>query len=144
MKTKITILLLLAVCIGFWAGSQLPRRHSTGTRENESDRSEALEMIKSIINSKVALAEIRKERMTNAVELLEFEIDCNVSSLWSLSQRGELGSTRALAIQALRDVKAYRANWPRAVIRDAGRTEGLSASEIQKTVDEAATILNNL
>src|SRR5437016_5183527 len=118
MKTKITILLLLALCIGFWAGSQLPCRHSTGTRENESDRSEALEMIKSIINSKVALAEIRKERMTNAVELLEFQIDCNVSSLWALSQRGELGSTRALAIQALRDVKAYRANWPRAVIRD--------------------------
>ena len=71
------------------------------------------------LNSKILLTEIREGRITNAIEILEFSIDCSIVEMEHSTNFDAV--TRQEAMQTLRALKEYRLVYPRkteAVIRE--------------------------
>jgi hypothetical protein len=81
--------------------------------------------------------------VSNAVEFLEFSIDCKLSVIGK-----KLGivntSTRELASQILKQIKDYRAQYPRKALIDLIRTRDLQDSDIDEITTEAAEVLKNV
>ena len=95
------------------------------------------------LQAKVVLTELRDGRLTNALELLEMQIDTSVIMIdYSLSKVS--GPEREAALGTLRSLKAYREAHPRqreAVIQDADKED---AEAMIQASQEASRILSDL
>ncbi|MEI2724701.1 MAG: hypothetical protein V9H26_14515 [Verrucomicrobiota bacterium] len=135
MRYLVTILLLLMVLVGCSRRSDISQR--------DPRRDILLHAQADALASKIVLTELRDGRLTNALELLEVQIDTSVimidHSLTNLS-----GPEREAALGTLRSLKAYREAHPRqreAVIRDADK-EG--AESLIQASQKASRILSDL
>ena len=95
------------------------------------------------LEAKIVLTELREGRSTNALELLEMQIDSSIIMIDdSLSKVS--GSERETALGTLRSLKAYRVAHPRqreAVIQDADKED---AEAMKQASQKASLILSDL
>ena len=135
MRYLVTILFVLMVLVGCSHKSDISQR------DRQSDI--RLHAQADALASKIVLTELRGGRLTNALELLEMQIDTSVimidHSLTNLS-----GPDREAALGTLRSLKAYRAAHPRqqeAVIQDAEKQD---AETLKQASQKASQILSDL
>jgi hypothetical protein len=95
------------------------------------------------LQAKIVLTELRDGHRTNALELLEMQIDTSVIMIdHSLSKVS--GPEREAALGTLRVLKAYREAHPRqreAVLQDVDKED---AAELIRAAQEASRILSDL
>lgn len=87
------------------------------------------------------LNEFRGQRPENGIELLEFEIDNNVSLLWNNLEKMD-ESTRSGSMTILNKIKQYREKYPRVIIGSSGNDD--LQEMIEKAKKEAEKILEQL
>jgi hypothetical protein len=95
------------------------------------------------LQAKIVLTELRDGRSTNALELLEMQIDTSIIMI-DHSLTNVSGAERGAALGTLRSLNAYRETHPRqreAVIQDAGKDD---AATMIKASQEASRILSDL
>ncbi len=135
MRYLVTMLFVLVVLVSCTRKSDIPQR--------DPQRDILLRAQSDALEAKIVLTELRDGRLTNALELLEMQIDTSIIMIdHSLSKVS--GQERDAALGTLRSIKAYREAHPRqreAVIRDADMED--SEALIQASRD-ASSILSNL
>ncbi|MFO1511324.1 MAG: hypothetical protein U1F83_00155 [Verrucomicrobiota bacterium] len=131
-------LIPVSLGLGWWMGSTTCRREL----EAKGKRRKVTQKMGELLHDRTILSEIRQARSSNALESLEFSIDCNVCGLWSQLE-GINGSPRDQALQTLKTIKLYRAQWPRIPQPDILASEDLPADEIKARADEATKILES-
>lgn len=131
MRYLLTTLFVLLAFAGCSCKSDNP--HSAILLRAEADALEA----------KIVLTELRDGRLTNALELLEMQIDSSIIIVdHSLSKMSD--PERNLALGTLRSLKAYREAHPRqreAVIQDADKED---ADEMIQGTEKASRVLSDL
>jgi len=138
MRYLITILFVLVVLAG------CSRKPDISQRDPQREQRDILLHAQSdALQAKIVLTELRDGHLTNALELLEMQIDTSVimidHSLPSLS-----ASERDEALGTLRLLKAYREAHPRrreAVIQDADKQD---TETLVQASQKASRILNDL
>lgn len=110
-----------------------PRKGATGGLRNFW----VLQKTGDALEKKILLTEIREGRLSNAVEAMEFSIDCAVVALWT----NAVTAADPLVLQTLRAIKEYRQKYPREIpVSEPG-----SEFEDPVTISKKATeILNRL
>ena len=138
MRYLVTILFVLVVLVG------CSRKQEVSQRDPQREQRDILLHAQSdALQAKIVLTELRDGHFTNALELLEMQIDTSVimidHSLPSLS-----ASERDEALGTLRVLKAYREAHPRqqeAVIQDADKQD---AETLKQASQKASQILSDL
>ena len=96
-----------------------------------------------LVGDLTVLKELRSKKIANALEFLEFSIDCKLSIIGN-----KLGavdpSTRELALTLLKRIKDYRSQYPRKVQIDFVKSEEMQTSEIEQITVEAAKLLASI
>jgi hypothetical protein len=135
MRYLVTILFVLVVLVG------CSRKPDVSQRDPQRDI--LLHAQSSALEAKIVLTELRAGRLTNALELLEMQIDTSVMMIdHSLSKFS--GPEREAALGTLRSLKAYREAHPRqreAVIQDADKED---AEAIMQASQKTSLILSDL
>jgi hypothetical protein len=139
----IVIIFLVLIPISFGLGWWVRAKASRSQMQSRSKRHRLSETMRELMHDKITLTEIREGRNSNAVESLEFSIDCQVSMLWHQVD-GASGSMRDQALQTLKIIKRYREQWPRNPVADVLASEDLPKEEILATAQEAVKILDGL
>jgi hypothetical protein len=94
------------------------------------------------LQAKIVLTELRDGHLTNALELLEMQIDTSIVMIDSLSHVP--GPERDAALDTLRVLKAYREAHPRqreAILQDADKED---VEEMNRATQKASRILSDL
>jgi hypothetical protein len=136
MKTKFTIFFFLGfamVLTSCWRKSE-----SAGP-----DKLNIFVMSKSMSDAlfaKILLTEIRADRLTNAIETLEFSIDCSVVEMEHTNHCD--AATQQQILQTLRLVKEYRQQYPRK--SEAVIGEGDELKQNLKTAQDAKDYLERV
>jgi hypothetical protein len=131
MRYLVTMLFVLVVLIGCSRKSDIPQR--------DPQRDILLHAQSDALEAKIVLTELRDGRLTNALELLEMQIDTSVIMI-----DHSLSKEREAALGTLRSLKAYREAHPRqreAVIQDADKED---AEAMIQASQEASRILSDL
>lgn len=135
MRHLIAISFVLVVLVGCSRKSDVCRR--------DLQRDILLHAQSDALEAKIVLTQLREAHLTNALELLEMQIDTSVimidHSLTNLS-----GAEREEALGTLRSLKAYREAHPRqqeAVIQDAEKQD---AEALKQASQKASQILSDL
>jgi hypothetical protein len=138
MRYLVTILFVLMVLVG------CSRKPDISQRDPQREQRDILLHAQSdALQAKIILTQLRDGHLTNALELLEMQIDTSVimidHSLPSLS-----GPQRDEALGTLRSLKAYREAHPRqqeAVIQD---TDKQDAEALKQASQKASQVLSDL
>jgi hypothetical protein len=138
MRYLVTILFVLVVLVG------CSRKPDTTQRDPQREQRDFLLHAQSdALQAKIVLTELRDGHLTNALELLEMQIDTSVIMIdHSLSRVS--GPEREAALGTLRSLKTYREAHPRqrdAVIQDADKED---AAALVQASQEASRILSDL
>jgi hypothetical protein len=138
MRYLFTILFVLAVLVGCSRTPDISQRNP-----QREQRDMILHAETDALYAKTVLTALRDGQQTNALELLEMQIDTSVimidHSLTNLS-----GSERESALGTLRIFKAYREAHPRqqeAVLQDADKVD---AQALMQASQKASQILSDL
>lgn len=120
MGSLIAVLFVLLNIVGCSRKSDSPRSDI-----NLRTRDFLLHAEGDALNAKIVLTELRDGRSTNALELLEMQIDTSIMMI-DRSLPNVSGAERESALGTLRSLKAYREAHPRqreAVIQDADKED---------------------
>jgi hypothetical protein len=139
---KTLILALALVPAFFYFGLLVGKSMDHKKQMQRENKISAVDELGQAVSFKIALAEIREKRITNATETLEFGLDCGVQTLWNLREKSDNSLKRQID-QQLKMIKLYREKWPRQIESDLS-SEYLSAIEIRATVDKSKEILNKV
>ncbi len=102
MRSLPTVLFTLVALVGCSGKAVIPRSHLLLGAQAEA------------LAAKIVLTELRAGRITNALELLEQQIDCTIIMIGSSLLKGT-EPEREIAVGALQSLKAYRVAHPRHV-----------------------------
>ena len=102
-----------------------------------------LDQLAGLVGDLTVLKELRSNKVSNAVEFLEFSMDCKLSVIGN-----KLGivdpSTRELVLRILKQIKDYRKQHPRKAQIDLVRTRDFQDFDIDEITTEAAKVLKNV
>ena len=84
--------------------------------------------------SKILLTEIREGRISNAIEVLEFSIDCSVVVMGQATNRDT--ARQQQTVQVLQMIKQYRDKYPREVQTNVHDSDSIEEIETAKRAVE--------
>jgi hypothetical protein len=88
--------------------------------------------------NQVVLTEIRNGRLSNAIELLEFSLDCSV--VYISSSKNQNVDDREHIVRCLKVIKEYRQKYP----RQEGIISGIDHADTMEISKKAASIIKDV
>jgi len=102
-----------------------------------------LDQLTGLVGDLTVLKELRSNKMSNAMGVLEFSMDCKLSVIGNKLGVVDL-STRELALTILKQIKDYRMQHPRKAQIDLLKTKDSQDFDIDEITTEAAKVLKNV